>query len=427
MFKSVATFMRFIDKNIALSLGLCAALYIFSSICDPFGVKTAAEEQSARIINLVYSKLYDGATDRTLTVMIDDEGIDNLNESYPLSLNVFSNVLLVISQQKPKAVFFDILFKDKSLVELKNFAFAVEYANLRGVRVYLMDPGEANTETDKFIRSLVERSPLVRLVGAKWDIHALNITYPRYESGPSRIVTPAWAVCEDLSLNRENCPVSGPDEIEVRWKTSSNSDWSDGFGLLIELISRNIFRPNVSDYERPLVDWTKDVELQTTTLDNIVLGKEVFSDLQAIDSRVVVIGQNVSGLNDSVRTAISDSIPGPIYHSMAIENFLSEKKVIASVAQLMWAADLAIALVLFLLTVLVERRIQSIWVAKINNESAFKLFCKISVVIGINFASVVSLIILGTFLYKWGLVQSMDLLAIIGAVELTKMLKERIS
>lgn len=110
------------DKQVLLRILFYSLLWTSIAQLDPFGVTTAAKIQSEYIfMRVIGGPWYQSDGQKKITVvLIDDQYLDEIEETWPLSSFSHDNLLNDILDYAPKAIFYDIFFQPKAEVEDKS-------------------------------------------------------------------------------------------------------------------------------------------------------------------------------------------------------------------------------------------------------------------------------------------------------------------
>lgn len=324
-------------------------------LIDPFGVGGVAEEYSEDLADLVvFGPAYgSGSQDDVTVVIINDETLEALNLTWPLSLATHANFLEAICFYKPSVVFVDIVFQDlrpdagveRFLDVVSNFD-KCETEDEETTPLYFASFG-AKGALRGDIEGKVVKVPLPAL-----DDRRRAATYPLITDG---LLTPASVLYEAMRSKKLATLADVNVPVQVLWGTEPHpvNHWMDcksGRKTVSELWNLLLFGVDDAQQTCPhsghipahyFMRTAPDVDLKTLIRGNAVL-----------------VGASFAGARDTVFTPTHGAVPGVYFHAAALDNLLSTDGEYRRSTMSIWDTTiekqhLDIALLLALITALV--------------------------------------------------------------------------
>lgn len=321
----------------AMVLGILGALVLPHLFGEEF-----ATRQAARVYAPIAGKTYGtGSRDGISVLLIDDASLAQAGQSWPASYGYYARLLRGIEIYRPRAVFFDIAFKDaRPDPTLTQFAQRLCALSASGTKVYLAaTPGTGG--------ALRLRPGLDELRGrcfeavavsyAPDEVDKLAWSYPleQRDATGARERSAALAIHDDLSRQ----PIDDPRvPMAVSWGLAPARDglrWfvqDEAGDATRERASQSYCRPDhgfkeilpfgarealYGDAEKPVCVFHETVyayDLANTDDAGEALLEHALSD------RVVMIGTARQFSSDYINSPIHGRIPGVYLHAMALDN-----------------------------------------------------------------------------------------------------------
>lgn len=336
----------FLEAALAIMLGIAGALVLPRLFGEEF-----ATRQAARVYAPITGKAYGaGSRDGISVLLIDDEALAQAGQTWPASYGYYARLLRGIEIYRPRAVFFDIAFKDaRTDPSLAQFAQRLCALSASGTKVYLA----ATPAADGALRL---RPGLDELRGrcfepvavgyAPDEVDKLAWSYPLEQRGANgaRERSAALAIYDDRSpqpLADARVPMAvswglAPAHDGLRWFTgeeAGDATREDGARASeTQAASRSYCRPArglaeilpfglrelfYGDAEKPVCVFHETV--YAYDLANTDDAGEALLE-HALKQRVVMIGTARQFSSDYITSPTHGRIPGVYLHAMALDN-----------------------------------------------------------------------------------------------------------
>ncbi|WP_145978354.1 CHASE2 domain-containing protein [Tistrella mobilis] len=405
-------------KKFPLYVIIPFSLVVFFHQIDLFGIKGQTEKQSARMINIALSHMYPSHNSYVLPVIITERTLERLGSSYPLPENILSDMIYMLSQFGAKAIFIDMTFSGRRKTELSHLLQAIKYAASNRTHIFFPINGYKSENFDDIMK-LINESPSIHAVDISLGNNRSGLNYPKKRN--IAVLTPAFAIC--AAFYGENWCRSDVAKLEIAniwWRGSEEESLYDAAKDVLQHIIRNISGDLKSyDDNKPIV------YIKMETFESIYLGEFSGTDREKLTSQIVVIGQNLHGLNDSVETSIDDSMPSLLYHAMAIDNLAALETEFSINKISRHIIEVIIAIIHYVSICIYRKYTRKYYECYIyNNEKFIKRLIVLPILNIVPTIVVFGMIfIMSILLFEFLQMRSvLDLLGIIGAVELGRML-----
>ncbi|MFD1557963.1 CHASE2 domain-containing protein [Paraburkholderia silviterrae] len=327
---------------LAIVLGIAGALVLPRLFGEEF-----ATRQAARVYAPVAGKAYGAGSREGISVLlIDDAALAQAGQSWPASYGYYARLLRGVEIYRPRAVFFDIAFKDaRPDPTLAQFAQRLCALSASGTKVYLA----ATPGADGALRLRPDLDELrgrcfepVAVTYAPDEVDKLAWSYPLEQRGANeaRERSAALAIHDDLSAQpiadpRVPMAVSWglvPAHDGLRWFTQEQAgDAARESGArsqeaqsycradhgLAEILPFGVRERLYGDAEKPVCVFHETV--YAYDLANTDDAGEAMLE-HALNNRVVMIGTARQFSSDYINSPIHGRIPGVYLHAMALDN-----------------------------------------------------------------------------------------------------------
>ncbi|MGC1330628.1 CHASE2 domain-containing protein [Pseudomonas sp.] len=321
-------------------LGLVLGLL---TLLDPFGITSSSDAVSGKWLNRVFSHLYSTQGQQKIAVVIIDDAYLNSHDTFwPLPYDEQSKLFKRLLAYRPRAVFVDLLYShDHSTTDLAHssqlLANVFDRYQRQGIALFLANTGRKAGDADEAnaqgALTTVSSPALVSWSG-------LNGQYPLAQAtdlGPME--TPA------LALYREYCKAYDCPELPKDANAAVNAPaMALQWGSEPPDNQRKVAQVNNCD--KPSVPWTQSLHEVWVGITSKQKGSDRgrcaptltlnASDLEASDpqdrevirsllrGRLVLVGADVTSVNDLVTSPVHGKIPGVYLHAMALDNLISK-------------------------------------------------------------------------------------------------------
>ena len=320
---------------------------------DPFGVSRATKQHSALVAARLHAPFYGEAKDNgtaqdhIAVVLINEETLRERQSSWPPRYSYHEEVLRRVLRQRPRAVYYDIFVDggrdfDDSLEDARD-ALAEDLLASRtpdGHRVPLYF-GIPRIDTRLALTTDDNASPLI----AAW--HGMGSDYPlvipKRNGGISphpgknvgELTSVALALYRAACVNRDaGCAqpasllgaIQPGDALSVSWGAArpafapspecvnpQRNGWQQAIGLAVDSLLSGI-SPSRVDSERQRCPYT------LTLLEHQLDDEHIAALLQ---DRVVLVGTQLSGMEDITQSPVHSALPGVYLHAMALDNLMT--------------------------------------------------------------------------------------------------------
>lgn len=319
------------------------------SILDPFGFSTATDQRSHLVFNRIAAPFYDPqGYNHISVVLIDDDYLDQVGETYPMSRYQFLDIHALLTSVSPRAIFYDFHLPagrgDEDATRLLGSEIAASAANPKGLAiregtedapfVWFADFGGTAEQQEKYnLFGQVETLP-VRSVNVPLGQYAPCQDLNGFASdcgAPDARVSPALGIYNAVCSRLENgaCSEAGMSGTMVmQWSRKPEPGRSDcsadpdtflgdtvlaGRILLSGLIERGQQNPKLAQTCFPF---------QTIrAFDLSGMSEAALSD--AFDNQVVFVGGQFGDAPDTSISPVHGQIPGVFVHATGLENLIT--------------------------------------------------------------------------------------------------------
>ncbi|HKR45857.1 MAG TPA: CHASE2 domain-containing protein [Paraburkholderia sp.] len=339
---AAALFNRTILQGLlAIVFGIAAALVLPQLFGEEFATRKAASVY-APVAGQAYGN---GSRDAISVLVIDDASLAQAGQTWPASYGYYTRLLDALQGFKPRAIFFDIMFRDpRPDPTLALFAQRLCALRAGGTRVYLAGTPDA-------AGVLRVRPGLDELRGRCFETVAITFrpdevdklawSYPLETHSGSNAVrrSAALAIYDDLAkepvanasapmaLSWGLSPASDGLRLLAPASAEEGSDASESHEAycrtdhgLLEIAPFGLREWLFHDAEKPVCVYHETVYgYDFANADDV--GETVLK--RALTNRVVMIGTAREYSNDFVISPIHGRVPGVYLHAMAFDNLLT--------------------------------------------------------------------------------------------------------
>ncbi|WP_432467706.1 CHASE2 domain-containing protein [Agarivorans sp. Z349TD_8] len=329
-----------LNKNVLTRAVLTTVFILLVFIVDPLGIRNAAEKHYEDHILRMWSPFYSQTVSKDITVvLLDDEFLQQI-ETYPVNYATLSQLLKVISAHHPQSVFFDILQHHEHSSRLNKW---LKTLNSRSFPVFMASDTEYDTaavlnDPDSLRHKI---SAVSQLTAVSWSgyqhYYPLSVDWQQ-----QRMDTPALALYKSWCRITSQCSPAEQsqylDPMIVQWSNKSalnQIDYDNIKNCIPEHMSRfkqfiNITFLSLTQGLRS--DQELDKQLRERCPPFLTLSATRLFESGAVKSaplndaikdRVIMIGYDLSGGVDIVRSPVHGTLPGVFYHAMALDNLMT--------------------------------------------------------------------------------------------------------
>lgn len=355
-----------LHANFASLVRACVVAIITWTIVqiDPLGLGSASGAEAKRTFQrILTAPFYRGAQDKITVVLIDDDYLKAVGHGWPLPYAYQGRLLETVLSYEPKAVFLDLLYRQKHSAEdtpanllapIRNRDIPVVLAGM----AKLPSAGQVRTncEADRpwssddaidkdsidpelfDLRTGTSATGFSKLSVAYLNWYGCGDRYPLYLSGNPKLKTPAYALY-DLTRSEENRNhAKFTEPMTVMWgavqSEASAALYADDAGCeptsgtgisgALQQVLRTIAGIAGSGPRgiRLACPYT-DVVMASQLMQGVKTGRSADNPLLALlEGRYIFIGTSISGVWDLVESPVNGSLPGVFVHAMALDNLL---------------------------------------------------------------------------------------------------------
>ena len=360
----------------SLVLGLLGQL-------DPFGLKTAADLQSESFFLRLTAPWYgsalpnDSAQNHITVVLIDDQYLEEMNSSWPMTYLDQDQLLGQILDYHPKAVFLDLLYRHKHGEDgdIRQFVDTISEAkgnagtplpitipilvnDIQGISS--CDPEEKN-EPDSAESIVIKNSVISQILDSPVKKTYIGWTgcgnrYPGMILRDSRFKTPAFALYADSCRRHDGYANKYPEQcaailsndlgefmqpMVIRWgvgvsqmheEALKKADiscitfdrdnlWSKASYALSQ-VGTAVGQSLSSTSERGKIERCTYTDTVHATW---FLGSSADTHTylaSMLENRIVLVGTQIAGVHDEIYSPVNGKVPGVYLFAMALDNYL---------------------------------------------------------------------------------------------------------
>ena len=315
-----------------LSPWLCWLFYSALAVCvfviDPFGVFAAAQRLSQDSANRIFGPLYPTTgRDQVSVVLWRDSSLNELEQTWPIPLDLHARALSALLSYRPKAVFVDIAYtNDRGDAGVARLRESIrEYAEEK-IPLLFAAPADAG---EKIIAGLADDLAAGRLAGVPKPIEdGFTRQYAEEVAlGEQTYKTAAFQLLQKTAAaGKEGMQILSAHmkrDIEVVWGTEPhpiNREVMEECGKAApatpwQRIVTALLHPGSLIWPCPYSPTIPVHAILDSTRDRR------FAEL--IEGRYVILGVVVQSAPDEVMTPVNGRLSGPQLHAMALDNLLT--------------------------------------------------------------------------------------------------------
>ncbi|MEI5996285.1 CHASE2 domain-containing protein [Paraburkholderia bengalensis] len=322
-------------------MGVAATLLLPHLLGEDFATRKAA-----RLYAPAAGEAYGSGNRDAITVaLIDDATLEDAHENWPPNYGYYARVLRGLAVYKPKAIFFDIAFRDLRENDRSIFALLNEICALKraGIPVYLASQPTADGALTTIAPVQALEGRCLTQVGVTYtadEIDHIVWEYPLASYvGKKEIRSAAMTLYEDVTGERLPDPAARmaltwglhPAQDALTWIAASEPTRPDGASDAdqeagsdqycrkdhgwMELAPPGIHRAKFADAEKPVCVFHHTVYVYELKTDPTIGSK--------INHKIVLLGTARRFGGDYINSPISGRIPGVYLHAMALDNLLT--------------------------------------------------------------------------------------------------------
>lgn len=313
-----------------------SALFVFYTLCNPFGFQTNTDRHSQKIFKQITAPLYASPAQEQITVaLVSDETIAGWGHGWPIRYADHARVLRRIFAFEPRAVFIDFHFQKERRIDgtLQSLTRTLK----RRPKTRDGTPIPVYFAAGRSGQIIPELARLGTPVLTGWDGHGNQ--YPLATATPQTpdLPTAAYALYRDTTPNLPAASFQEP--LDIQWgsrpadstkafvdmrtcRRFSDNYWARRWESL-KLFGLNLLHglapERVSSTRQPC-PYSQSLEVQH--LDVPALSKDP-QFMSMFKDRYVLYGGNLSVLHDRAETPVNGTVPGVFVHAMALDNLLT--------------------------------------------------------------------------------------------------------
>ncbi len=311
---------------------LCWLFYSALAVCvfviDPFGVFATAQRLSQDSANRIFGPLYPTTgRDQVSVVLWRDSSLNELEQTWPIPLDLHARALSALLSYRPKAVFVDIAYtNDRGDAGVARLRESIREYAAEKIPLLFAAPADAG---EKIIAGLADDLAAGRLAGVPKPIEdGFTRQYAEEVAlGEQTYKTAAFQLLQKTAAaGKEGMQILSAHmkrDIEVVWGTEPHpinrevmeecgkaapaTPWQRIVTALLHpgsLIRSCPYSPTIPVHA--ILDSTRDRR---------------FAEL--IEGRYVILGVAVQSAPDEVMTPVNGRLSGPQLHAMALDNLLT--------------------------------------------------------------------------------------------------------
>lgn len=309
---------------------------LLAIILDPFGLTTATEEASSRLLNQLLANIYDdGAQQRIAVVIIDDDYLRQRGSHWPLPYAEQGKLFRQLLAYRPAAVMVDLMYSYDHAVGRSNdssqlLANVFERYHAASIPLYLANSGVSQSNTlSRFAEA--SQPALVSWSAAPQD-------YPlAAETEDGWMVTAAFALyrihcqqhhCQSLPATAELAAAAPPMALQwglgqadgqrhvsdTRQCPAERNAWTEAATRILQAVFWRFTGP--SETRCPYHLTIPAGALATTVPEERALLKQLLAD------RLVLVGAAIASAEDLTHSPVHGQLPGVYAHATALDNLI---------------------------------------------------------------------------------------------------------
>jgi CHASE2 domain-containing sensor protein len=298
---------------------------------NPFGIMSKADTAGQSLLFNLTAPLTRSARPPIAVVVVDDQYLQDFRASWPLSYEGYATILDAIAVQKPRAIFFDVVF-----VDVRNdpsFPLLLESLTSASASsdVFLsVAPRAANTPDPirPELAELASKNPRIHLVSIA--ISELARTRGQYDVRPNDgAPNAAWAIANLLRTDMPKTP-DGPIELVWRGPLEETCNEPGCARMSTDPISRTLrlvasgLAPDVKIPALGVPETYRYIAAPYVRLNPKALVDRVSTD--DLTGKLVFVGGSFALATDSTSNYLYKTLPNVFAHATATDNLLTLKE-----------------------------------------------------------------------------------------------------
>ncbi|WP_313024745.1 CHASE2 domain-containing protein [Pseudomonas lopnurensis] len=305
-------------------------------LLDPFGLTSATDAASARLLNQLLANDYDeGARQRIAVILIDDDYLRQRDSHWPLPYAEQSKLFRQLLAYRPAAVMVDLMYsydhsQGRSNDSSQLLSNVFERYRAAAIPLYLASTGTAQVRVlPEFAAAsrpaLVSWSgyqdhyPLAAETPEGWMDTAAFALYRAYCSRHACVPlpeTPAQAGAQPpIALQWGRGPAKEQRQVsDISQCPAEHGAWRQALDQLLQAVFWRITAPaeTLCPYHLTITAST----LATTVPEERALLRELLAD------RLVLVGAAIASAEDLTLSPVHGQLPGVYAHAMALDNLI---------------------------------------------------------------------------------------------------------
>jgi len=309
---------------------------LLAIILDPFGLTTATEEASARLLNQLLANVYDdGPQQRIAVVIIDDDYLRQRSSHWPLPYAEQSKLFRQLLAYRPAAVMVDLMYSYDHAVGRSNdssqlLANVFERYRAASIALYLANSGASTSNTLPRFASATQPAlvswsgfhndyPLAAETVDGWMDTAAFALYRTYcqqhrcQSLPATAELAAAAPAMALQWGRGQADAQRHVSDTSQCSNKHNA-WAEAGKRILQAVFWRFTGP--SETRCPYHLTIPASALATNLPEERALLKDLLAD------RLVLVGAAIASAEDLTSSPVHGQLPGVYAHAMALDNLI---------------------------------------------------------------------------------------------------------
>ena len=316
---------------------LGSVLALLTILLDPFGLTTATDGASSRLLNQLQANTYGdtGARQQIVVVIIDDAFLRERESHWPLPYTEQSKLFRQLLAYRPAAVMVDLMYsydhsRGRNGDSTRILSNVFERYRAAGVPLYLANSGNTESNTLPTFTKVSEPAlvswsgygdqyPLAAETANGWMDSAAFALYRTYCERHACEPLPATA-----QLAGQQPPIAlqwGGDPAQQQAQVSDISQCASAPGfwrrVLSQLAQAVFWRVSTPTEARCPYHLTITASALATTVSE---ERDLLREL--LEDRLVMVGASIGSAEDLVSSPVHGKLPGVYAHAMALDNLI---------------------------------------------------------------------------------------------------------
>lgn len=332
-----------------LRVAIYCTLGFVTIYVNPFDIQGQTDKATSHALDQIFAKFYpDKAQDVPLVVLINEQSIKHMHNAgdivaneWPLTYGDHASLLKGIAALQPQSIFLDIYFRNERSTDagFDRLISAINTVTDAGINVYL-----ASAQTQEGITKTQEKlQNVATLTEVSWTLP--SDLYPlKLPNDDDYLNSAAFDLYQDFCQSKpdrceKNIINSQAEPIAVQWGGSVATDPVTG-----------AIHPDCKDIEAGPIAFAKQLVIeglgygllesrsvlgrycpfhQNIHIEALIeasrRGDESLADARnLVKDRVVLVGMNLTGLQDRVFSPVHGEMPAVFVHAMALDNLIAK-------------------------------------------------------------------------------------------------------